>query len=104
MLTADQGTLVAHLQVNELSCNGFMVAPSTFTAAEPKNLIKSFVLKSIWSCLLSYIMNGRICKKMIIYSSKVYSEDGIEKTMMKPDMSHLCLYFYHFYICLRRYK
>lgn len=33
VLTVRQGMLVAHLQVNEPSRSGFMVAPSTFTAA-----------------------------------------------------------------------
>ena len=33
VLTLPQGALVAHLQVNEPSRSGFMVAPSTFTAA-----------------------------------------------------------------------
>lgn len=44
-LTAHQGELVAHLSVNELSRNGFMVARYYFNDRQIQNQIKSFVLK-----------------------------------------------------------
>lgn len=36
MLTGNQGDMVAHLQVSELSSSDFMAAPSVFTAVDSK--------------------------------------------------------------------